>query len=102
MVVRATLRASAPEPPVWLVNDSLGDQERTDREVEQFALAHDADYVSPLHLLCNDRGACLGRDVANPFPFTPLAFDTAHLTDVGSDLLGRLMHDHATARGKPL
>ena len=33
---------------------------------------------------------------------TPLAFDTAHLTDVGSELLGRLLRDHPTARGKPL
>jgi hypothetical protein len=58
--------------------------------------------VSPLRLLCNESGACLSRDVANHFPFTPLAFDTAHLTDVGSELLGRLLRDHPTARGKPL
>ena len=102
IVARVTLRSGVAEPPVWIPNDSLVNQLRVDDAVQEFALHHDADFVSPLRLLCNESGACLGRDVANHFPFTPLAFDTAHLTDVGSELLGRLLRDHPTARGKPL
>ena len=90
IMARATLRAHAPDPPVWVRNHLLLDQQRGDDDVRQFVLHHDADFVSPLRLLCDGNGACLGRDVSNLSPFTPLAFDTAHLTDVGFGPAGQV------------
>jgi peptidoglycan/LPS O-acetylase OafA/YrhL len=102
IITRAALRLRSGVPPVVIRNASLGAQLEFDQRLREFALERQADYVSPLRLLCDEHSGCLDRDANASLPLTPLAFDNAHLTDVGSRLLGRLLRTHMTARGEPM
>jgi hypothetical protein len=102
LIARRVMKSTPPIAPVRMVDASMTAQFRFDDELERFAIDQNVDYVSPLHLLCSERDGCIVRDPSGPSPLTPLAFDNAHLTDIGSRYLGRLLREHRTVRGNPL
>jgi peptidoglycan/LPS O-acetylase OafA/YrhL len=72
-------------------NDYLSaDSSSVDRTVQQVAVSSGALFVSPLRALCDLDGCLLSAVNQGPLP---LAWDTAHLTNGGSEYLMRLIGD---------
>jgi hypothetical protein len=97
IVGRIAVRNNLSAPPVRLFPDGFESQLKGDLELRDLAVANGAGYVSPIRLLCDAQQGCLVRDTDGPEPLTPVAFDYAHLTDVGSRLLGRLIRRQRAA-----
>jgi hypothetical protein len=92
-----------PQPRVsvklWLDNHTLPERTdrylntastRADRTVRDAIATTGALFVSPIDVLCDERGCLLTTDRSH---WTPLAWDAAHLTEAGSIYL--IMHSAA-------